>query len=73
MQHFDLLQVYFNFVSWYSVYYLQVALANPRWRVISKIKMSNFIDKLGRGAVFLTVEDAVDANLDSKLHGLNSC
>ncbi|XP_027337567.1 sulfate transporter 2.1 [Abrus precatorius] len=36
----------------------QLAIANPRWQVIHKLKVSNFVDKIG-GRVFLTVEEAV--------------
>lgn len=51
----------------------ELALVNPRWPVISKLKVAEFIDKLGRAGVFLTVEDAVDACFDPKLHALNTC
>ncbi|KHN31354.1 Sulfate transporter 2.1 [Glycine soja] len=36
----------------------QLAIANPRWQVIHKLKVSNFVGKIG-GRVFLTVEEAV--------------
>ncbi|KAK7387511.1 hypothetical protein VNO78_28369 [Psophocarpus tetragonolobus] len=36
----------------------QLAIANPRWQVIHKLKVSNFVSKIG-GRVFLTVEEAV--------------
>ncbi|KAG4920151.1 hypothetical protein JHK84_048994 [Glycine max] len=36
----------------------QLAIANPRWQVIHKLKVSNFVGKI-RGRVFLTVEEAV--------------
>ncbi|CAJ2667802.1 sulfate transporter 2.1-like [Trifolium pratense] len=39
----------------------QLAIANPRWQVIHKLKVSNFINKIG-GRVYLTVEEAVVAN-----------
>ncbi|KAL9332685.1 hypothetical protein ACSQ67_002295 [Phaseolus vulgaris] len=36
----------------------QLAIANPRWQVIHKLKVSNFVAKFG-GRVFLTVEEAL--------------
>ncbi|KAJ1382760.1 sulfate anion transporter, conserved site [Sesbania bispinosa] len=36
----------------------QLAIVNPRWQVIHKLKVSNFVNKIG-GRVFLTVEEAV--------------
>ncbi|XP_061354818.1 sulfate transporter 2.1-like [Gastrolobium bilobum] len=36
----------------------QLAIANPRWQVIHKLKVSNFVTKIG-GRVFLTVEEAI--------------
>lgn len=36
----------------------QLAIANPRWQVIHKLKVSNFVSKIG-GRVYLTVEEAV--------------
>ncbi|KAK7305983.1 hypothetical protein VNO77_43897 [Canavalia gladiata] len=36
----------------------QLAIANPRWQVIHKLKVSKFVDKID-GRVFLTVEEAV--------------
>lgn len=36
----------------------QLAIANPRWQVIHKLKVSNFVNKIG-GRVYLTVEEAV--------------
>ncbi|KAH1226737.1 Early nodulin-70 [Glycine max] len=37
----------------------QLAIANPRWQVIHKLKVSNFVGKIG-GRVFLTVEEAFE-------------
>ncbi|KAL2332785.1 hypothetical protein Fmac_013998 [Flemingia macrophylla] len=36
----------------------QLAIANPRWQVIHKLKVSNFVSKI-EGRVFLTVQEAV--------------
>ncbi|KAE9610287.1 putative SLC26A/SulP transporter [Lupinus albus] len=41
----------------------QLAIANPRWKVIYKLKTANFVKRIG-GRVFLTVGEAVDSNLD---------
>ncbi|OVA07001.1 STAS domain [Macleaya cordata] len=46
---------------------LQLAIANPRWQVIHKLKLAKFVDKLGSGWVFLTVSEAVDACVGSKM------
>ncbi|CAI9116356.1 OLC1v1017478C2 [Oldenlandia corymbosa var. corymbosa] len=51
----------------------ELALASPRWHVISKLKLAKLVDKLGRGRIFLTVEDAIEACFDSKMSTLNSC
>ncbi|RXH75659.1 hypothetical protein DVH24_039358 [Malus domestica] len=39
---------------------IELAVANPRWQVIHKLKLSNFVEKIG-GRVFVTVGEAVDA------------
>ncbi|XP_057433230.1 sulfate transporter 2.1 [Lotus japonicus] len=36
----------------------QLAIANPRWQVIHKLKVSNFVSKIG-GRIYLTVEEAI--------------
>ncbi|CAN4122238.1 unnamed protein product [Withania somnifera] len=46
---------------------IQLAIANPRWKVINKLKAAEFLDKLGKGWIFLTVGDAVDACLNTKM------
>ncbi|KOM48691.1 hypothetical protein LR48_Vigan07g239500 [Vigna angularis] len=45
---------------------VQLAMVNPRWLVIYKLKVANFVDKIGKKWVFLTVAEAVDACLSSK-------
>jgi low affinity sulfate transporter 2 len=42
----------------------QLAIANPRWQVIHKLKVSNFVNKIC-GRVYLTVEEAIAANSKS--------
>uniref|UniRef100_A0A5B6Z4X5 Putative low affinity sulfate transporter 3 n=1 Tax=Davidia involucrata TaxID=16924 RepID=A0A5B6Z4X5_DAVIN len=39
---------------------MKLAIANPKWQVIHKLKLANFVDKIG-GMVFLTVGEAIDA------------
>ncbi|KAL3504703.1 hypothetical protein ACH5RR_034544 [Cinchona calisaya] len=51
----------------------ELTLASPRWQVISKLKLAKFVDKIGRGRVFLNVEDAIDACFDPKMSALNGC
>ncbi|XP_028789049.1 sulfate transporter 2.1-like isoform X1 [Neltuma alba] len=41
----------------------QLAIANPRWQVIHKLKAANFVRTIG-GRVFLTVAEAVGCKLD---------
>ncbi|TKY74346.1 Low affinity sulfate transporter 3 [Spatholobus suberectus] len=45
---------------------VQLALVNPRWLVIHKLKVARFVDKIGKEWVFLTVAEALDACLSSK-------
>jgi len=40
----------------------QLAIANPRWQVIDKLRLANFVNKTG-GRIFLTVGEAMDAFL----------
>ncbi|XP_027337568.1 early nodulin-70-like [Abrus precatorius] len=39
---------------------VKLAMANPRWHVIHKLRLANFVSEIG-GRVFLSVEEAVDA------------
>lgn len=41
---------------------IKLAIANPKWQVIHKLKLGNFVNKIG-GRVFLTVGEAMDACL----------
>ncbi|XP_057731412.1 low affinity sulfate transporter 3 [Arachis stenosperma] len=45
---------------------VELAMVNPRWVVIHKLKVANFVDKIGKERVFLTVAEAVDACLSSR-------
>ncbi|XP_057973283.1 low affinity sulfate transporter 3-like isoform X2 [Malania oleifera] len=51
---------------------IELAMANPRMQVIQKLKLAKFTDKIG-GHVFLSVSDAIDASLASKLVNFSSC
>ncbi|KAJ6685515.1 LOW AFFINITY SULFATE TRANSPORTER 3-LIKE [Salix purpurea] len=51
----------------------QLAIANPKWQVIHKLRLAEFIDMIGREWVFLTVSEAVDACVSSKLTALANC
>lgn len=48
----------FNCLS-LSLSSLQLAIANPRWQVIHKLRLANFVGKIG-GRVYLTVGEAMD-------------
>ncbi|XP_030545253.1 low affinity sulfate transporter 3-like isoform X2 [Rhodamnia argentea] len=39
---------------------LEVGIANIRWPVIHKLKLANFLDRIGRERVFLSVGEAVE-------------
>ncbi|KAI9165608.1 hypothetical protein LWI28_017318 [Acer negundo] len=45
---------------------MQLAIASPRWKVIDKLRLAKFVDKIG-GRVFLTVGEAMDACLSSEM------
>ncbi|TXG60634.1 hypothetical protein EZV62_015207 [Acer yangbiense] len=45
---------------------MQLAIASPRWKVIDKLRLAKFVDKIG-GRVFLTVGEAMDACLNPKM------
>ncbi|OIV96704.1 hypothetical protein TanjilG_09246 [Lupinus angustifolius] len=45
---------------------IELAMVNPRWLVIHKLKLAHFVEKIGKELVFLTVSEAVDACLASK-------
>ncbi|KAG9137811.1 hypothetical protein Leryth_022718 [Lithospermum erythrorhizon] len=46
---------------------IKLALVSPRWQVINKLKIADFIDKIGRGGIFLSVDEAVNACVEPKL------
>ncbi|KAK7301262.1 hypothetical protein RJT34_12123 [Clitoria ternatea] len=46
---------------------VDLAMVNPRWLVIHKLKLAHFVDKIGKEWVFLTVGEAVDACLSTKI------
>ncbi|EXC06696.1 Low affinity sulfate transporter 3 [Morus notabilis] len=53
-----------------------LAVANPKWQVIHKLKLAKFVDKIGGERVFFTVGEAVEGCLGSKVaanSGLSSC
>lgn len=51
-----------------------LAVANPKWQVIHKLKLAKFVDKIGRDRVFFTVGEAVEGCLGSKApSGLGNC
>nr|XP_043615003.1 low affinity sulfate transporter 3-like [Erigeron canadensis] len=52
---------------------IHLLIANPRWKVIHKLKLSGFIEKVGSDCIFLTVNEAVDACLGSKSIGPANC
>ncbi|KAJ6737163.1 SULFATE TRANSPORTER [Salix viminalis] len=45
---------------------MELAITNPKWQVIHKLRLANFVTKMG-GRVFLTVGEAVDACLDAAM------
>lgn len=45
---------------------IQLAIASPRWQVIHKLKSSKFIERTGRGWIFLSVGDAINTCIHSK-------
>ncbi|XP_055959816.1 sulfate transporter 2.1-like isoform X2 [Mercurialis annua] len=45
---------------------IELAIINPKWQVIQKLILSNFVSKIG-GKIFLTVGEAVDACLHPKI------
>lgn len=45
---------------------MQVAVVNPSWQVIHKMKLSGLVDMIGGEWMFLTVGEAVEACLEAK-------
>ncbi|KAG8377336.1 hypothetical protein BUALT_Bualt08G0022600 [Buddleja alternifolia] len=52
---------------------IELAMVNPRWQVITKMKAAKFVEKIGSGWIFLSVADAVDASFRLKTNGHNIC
>ncbi|GJS91514.1 low affinity sulfate transporter 3-like protein [Tanacetum coccineum] len=52
---------------------IHLAIANPRWKVIHKLKIAGFVEKVGSDCIFLTVNEAVDACLGTKSIGVSNC
>lgn len=52
---------------------IHLAIANPRWKVIHKLKVGGFVKKVGSECIFLTVNEAVDACLNPISIGLGNC
>lgn len=50
---------------------MQVAVVNPGWQVIHKMKLSRLVDKIG-AQIFLTVNEAVEAVASSAIKQENS-
>lgn len=47
--------------------WLQLAIANPGWQVIHKMKLARLVDKIGETWIFLTVGEAVEACSGAKM------
>ncbi|PKI40637.1 hypothetical protein CRG98_038986 [Punica granatum] len=45
---------------------VELAVANPKWQVLHKLRVSNLTSKIG-GRLFLTVKEALDSFLTTKL------
>ncbi|XVF64723.1 hypothetical protein PTKIN_Ptkin09bG0190200 [Pterospermum kingtungense] len=52
---------------------IKLAMVNPRWQVIHKLKLAKFVEKIGAEWIYLTVGEAVDACLASKLASTSHC
>ncbi|VVA13755.1 PREDICTED: sulfate [Prunus dulcis] len=52
---------------------IELAMANPRWQVIHRLKVAKLLDIIGGERVFLTVGEAVDACLNPKVAGGSRC
>ncbi|CAA3018940.1 low affinity sulfate transporter 3, partial [Olea europaea subsp. europaea] len=51
----------------------KLAVANPRWQVITKLKTAKFVDKIEAGWVFINIADAVEYCLRFKINVLDNC
>ncbi|KAK9930592.1 hypothetical protein M0R45_027627 [Rubus argutus] len=53
---------------------IELAVANPRWQVIHRLKLAKLVDKIGGERIYLTIGEAVDDCLmNSKGAGGSSC
>ncbi|XP_042014309.1 low affinity sulfate transporter 3-like isoform X2 [Salvia splendens] len=54
---------------------IELAVANPRWEMISKMKAAKVVEKMGSDWIFQSVGDAVEASLRRKMNvnGLYAC
>ncbi|KAJ0097390.1 hypothetical protein Patl1_27310 [Pistacia atlantica] len=43
-----------------------LAIANPKWQVIHRLRLANFVDNIG-GKVFLSIAEAMDSNLSANM------
>lgn len=48
---------------------VQLAMVNPRRQVIHKLRAAQFVDKVGRERIFLTIGDAINACGSAKFVG----
>ncbi|XP_057794619.1 low affinity sulfate transporter 3 [Salvia miltiorrhiza] len=51
---------------------IELAVANPTWQMITKMKAANLVEKMGAEWIFLCVGDAVEASLRLKMN-MYSC
>lgn len=66
-------QIWHSKVFPFSYCFLQLAIANPKWQVVQKLKVAKLVDRIGRGRIFMTVGEAVAASIKTKLTSLNNC
>ncbi|XP_044510547.1 low affinity sulfate transporter 3 isoform X2 [Mangifera indica] len=53
---------------------IDLAMACPRWQVLHKLKLAKFVDRIGKGNIFLSVGEANDACVGrSKFGALSNC
>ncbi|KAJ0097387.1 hypothetical protein Patl1_27314 [Pistacia atlantica] len=45
---------------------MKLAIANPKWQVIHRLRLANFVDNIG-GKVFLSIAEAMDSNLSANM------
>lgn len=52
---------------------MELVMASPRWQVIHKLKSAKLLDRIGKGCVYLSVAEAMEACLASKFAALSNC